>query len=302
MSGLPVNFPYLLCIGSFLRSCLSFLLNFLAFLLNFLAFLLNFLAFLNCSFMSRLYPFCPQNTPGFEPAFFSSRRCPVHTKPTPGRLVTSILVVCQAFLYALSPLPKPFCFLRFCQGFCWTFAGLWGLFIFFGWHFTSTFTVIVIYLLYFIVLMYFFLSTTGFLLRIVPVVPDAYQGIRGAPTAVCYTLKTSKNGVGRMTGFFPLLVVLIPKQIGIRGLRQMMNDADGGDDMVHIPLINESYMDATQLKRKGTLWVSVPNPPVNKPVSQCEGVVVISSSSPRPSSTHSKWACMYSSRSIPSFP
>ena len=49
-------------------------------------------------------------------------------------------------------------------------------------------------------------------------------------------------------------VVLIPKQRGINGLRQNMIDVDTNDDMVHMPLILESFMDATHLRRIGTLW------------------------------------------------
>ena len=49
-------------------------------------------------------------------------------------------------------------------------------------------------------------------------------------------------------------VALVPRQRDISGLRHTMNDVDAHDDMVHMPWVHESFMDATRLRHISRLW------------------------------------------------
>ena len=50
-------------------------------------------------------------------------------------------------------------------------------------------------------------------------------------------------------------VALVPRGQGdISGLRHTMNDVDAHDDMVHMPWVDESFMDATRLRHISRLW------------------------------------------------
>ena len=49
-------------------------------------------------------------------------------------------------------------------------------------------------------------------------------------------------------------VALVPRQRDISGLRHTMNDVDAHDDMVHMPWVDESFMDATRLRHISRLW------------------------------------------------
>ena len=49
-------------------------------------------------------------------------------------------------------------------------------------------------------------------------------------------------------------VALVPRQRDISALRHEMNDVDVHDNMVHMPWIDESFMDATRLRHISRLW------------------------------------------------
>ena len=49
-------------------------------------------------------------------------------------------------------------------------------------------------------------------------------------------------------------VALVPRQRDISALRHEMNAVDVHDNMVHMPWIDESFMDATRLRHISRLW------------------------------------------------
>ena len=50
---------------------------------------------------------------------------------------------------------------------------------------------------------------------------------------------------------------MVPRQRDISGLRHTMNDVDARDDMVHMPWVDESFMDATRLRHISRLWLQL---------------------------------------------